>query len=300
MTDQTAPKTDIYETITNKIIAEIEKGVILPWRKPWDISNAIPNVAFPLRWNNIPYKGINVFMLWLTAAEQGYTAKHWLTFQQAKELGGSITKGEKSTMVVYTNKMEKEETDDEGQTTTKTIPYLKSYSVFNANQIENLPEEYYQVPASDTKPMPERISELEQFFSATKAKIVYGGDKAAYSVSADRIYMPHIQLFESALKFYSVQGHELVHWSRHPSRLNRDFGQKKWGDTGYAKEELVAELGNVMLASALGYAPESMDDHVAYIQTWLEALRNDKRLIVSAASHAQRAVDYLLAEAQPN
>lgn len=299
-TTETTIKTDIYETITNNIITELEKGQELPWRKPWSAENAVGNVGLPLRWNNIPYKGINTVILWMTASQHNYTSRFWLSFQQANELGGSIKKGEKSTMVVYTNKIDKEEENADGTKTVKKIPFLKSYRVFNANQIQDLPKEYYQVPQIEQKPMPERIAELEEFFAATKVKITYGGDKAAYSMAADRIYMPPIEYFDSVLKFYSVQGHELVHSTRHPSRLNRDFGQKKFGDAGYAKEEITAELGNLFLASHLNYAPDSLDDHVSYIQGWLEALRNDKRLIFSAASHAQKAVDYLLDTAKPN
>jgi len=139
----------------------------------------------------------------------------------------------------------------------------------------------------------ERIEAAETFFSATGADISYGGNRAYYAILQDRIQLPPFETFCTVESFYATLAHETTHWTRHPSRLDRDFGRKRWGDEGYAHEELVAELGAAFLAAGLGITPEVRDDHSAYIASWLEVLKNDKRAIFTAAAHAQRAADYL-------
>lgn len=278
---------DIYQRITDKIVSDLEKGE-LTWRKPWSGGNL---AIKPLRANSVPYTGINTIMLWATAAEQGYASPYWMTFKQAISMKASIRKGEKSTQVVYADKMVRDETDDKGETTQKQIPFLKVYNVFNASQIEGLPEAFYEVP--EVKENPEqRIEELEEFFRQTKAQITTG-HKAAYYIGNDYIEMPPFELFEDAPSYYATLSHELTHWTRHPSRLNRDFNRKVWGDEGYAKEELVAELGACFLGGDLGFEPVTKEQHSAYIQSWLEVLKNDKRFIFQAAAFAQRAVEYV-------
>ncbi|UPT67647.1 MAG: zincin-like metallopeptidase domain-containing protein [Sphingobacteriales bacterium JAD_PAG50586_3] len=299
MTVETTPKTDIYTTITNKIIADLEKGN-LTWRKPWDTSKYASKINRPLRWNNIPYTGINTIMLWATAADNAYTSEYWMTFNQAKELGGGVIKGEKGATVVYADKMTKEEENEAGEKETKQIPFLKTYTVFNANQIEGLPEEYYKPNEQPVKPLAERIEALEEFFAATKANIVVGGDKAAYFETSDKIHIPHIMHFATSESYYATLAHELTHWTKHPNRLNRDFGRKKWGDIGYAKEELVAELGSCFLSADLGLHPHRGEESAAYIQSWLEVLKNDKKFIFTAASFAQRAVEYINCTISPS
>jgi len=133
----------------------------------------------------------------------------------------------------------------------------------------------------------------ESFFAATNAVIRYGGNRAYYTMDADRIQMPPIETFADAGSFYATLAHETTHWTRHPSRLERNFGRKTWGDEGYAREELVAELGSAFLCADLELTPEVRDDHASYIASWLEVLKNDNRCIVQAASYAQKAVDFL-------
>jgi antirestriction protein ArdC len=159
-------------------------------------------------------------------------------------------------------------------------------------QIDGLPESYYSLPQAALTPIA-RIAHAEEFFAATQAEIRYGGNRAFYAVEHDYIQMPSIGAFRDAESFYATLAHESAHWVKHPSRLARDFGRKTWGDEGYALEELVAELTAAFLCADLELTPEVRDDHAAYIATWLTALKNDKRMIFTAAAHAQRAADFL-------
>lgn len=284
---------DAYIRITNKILFDLEKGE-LTWRKPWNSDHMAHNVQRPLRWNKIPYTGINTVVLWSTAAEKGYSLPYWMTFNQSLQLKASVRKGEKGSQVIYAEQITKEEENKDGEKQIVQIPFLKSYTVFNANQIDGLPEHFYAVP--DPVPVnanaPQRIEALEAFFAQTKADI-RTGYKAAYYNGNDYVEMPPIESFESVKDYYGVLAHEVTHWTKHPTRLNRDFGPKHWGDEGYAKEELVAELGACFLAADLGFEPMPEEKHAAYIQSWLQALQDDKKLIVFAASYAQKATEYL-------
>jgi antirestriction protein ArdC len=285
-------RTDIYERITDQIVSELEKGV-RPWFKPWNAEHAAGRITRPLRGNGIPYQGINVLMLWSAAMERGYAAPIWMTFKQAMELKAHVRKGEQGSLVVYADKIVRTETDGEtGEASERAIPFMKGYTVFNVAQIEGLPEHYYGKPAAPTETV-QRIERAESFFAATGAEIVHGGSQACYVVSRDHIQMPCIDVFRDAESYYTTIAHETIHWTRHPSRLDRDLGRKRYGDEGYAMEELVAELGSAFLSADLELTPEVRDDHAAYIGSWITVLKNDHRAIFSAASHAQRAADFL-------
>nr|WP_316169056.1 MULTISPECIES: zincin-like metallopeptidase domain-containing protein [unclassified Bradyrhizobium] len=169
---------------------------------------------------------------------------------------------------------------------------MKGYTVFNVEQIEGLPEHYYGKPQARPEPV-QRIEHAESFLDATGANIVHAGSRACYVVSTDNIHMPCIDFFRDAESYYAVRAHETVHWTRHESRLNRDFERKRFGDEGYAMEELVAELGSAFLCADLALTPEVLEDHASYIASWIKVLKNDKRAIFAAASHAQRAADFL-------
>jgi antirestriction protein ArdC len=282
---------DVYTRITDKIIADLEQGV-RTWMKPWNAANTAGRIMRPLRHNGVPYSGINILMLWAEAVSQGFAAPVWMTFRQATELDAHVRKGEKGSLVVYASSITRTEENEEGEQEERSIPYMKGYVVFNVEQIEGLPEQYYAKPEVTTTPI-ERIRHAEEFFAATKADIRYRGDRAYYSADGDYIQIPVIEAFRDAESFYATLAHESAHWTKHSSRLARDFERKQWGDEGYAREELVAELSSAFLCADLGITPEVRDDHAAYIATWLTVLKNDKRAIFSAASHAQKAVDYL-------
>jgi antirestriction protein ArdC len=232
-------------------------------------------------------------MLWSAAMEKGYAAPIWMTFKQALELKANVRKGEHGSLVVYADKITRTETDAEtGEEAQRAIPFLKAYTVFNVEQIEELPEHFYAKPMPRTETV-QRIERAESFFAATGATIRHGGTMAFYSVTHDHVQMPPIEAFRDAESYYGTLAHETTHWTRHPSRLNRDFGRKRYGDEGYAMEELVAELGSAFLSADLDLTPKVRDDHAAYIGSWIKALKNDKRAIFSAASHAQRAAEFL-------
>lgn len=282
---------ELYENVTNRIIAELEQGV-RPWAKPWNAEHAAGRITRPLRHNGIGYNGINVLMLWWSAQDRGFISPYWLTFRQAKELGAFVRKGEKGSPVVYANTVSKTEQNDAGEDVEVNVPFMKAYTVFNADQIDGLPEHYTQLAKPVIDPV-QRIDRIETFFENTRADIRTGGGQAYYAVGGDYIQMPPFEAFKSAESYYATLGHETTHWTRHPSRLGRSFGREKWGDAGYAREELVAEIGAAFLCADLDIEPSIREDHAPYIANWLKVLENDHRAIFTAAAHAQRAADFL-------
>ena len=284
-------RTDVYEKVTARIVAELEKGV-RPWFKPWNAEHTAGRITKPLRHNGQPYSGINILMLWGSAVAQGFAAPIWMTYRQAMELGAHVRKGEKGSLVVYANAITRTETGEDGEESEREIPFIKGYTVFNVEQIDGLPVHYYGRPEPRFD-RPQRIDHAEGFFAALGADIRHGGNQAYYAVGSDQVQMPPFEAFANAESYYATLAHECTHWTRHPKRLDRDFGRKRWGDEGYAREELVAELGSAFLCADLDLTPEVRDDHSAYIGSWLKVLKNDKRAIFSAAAHAQRAADFL-------
>ncbi|MDR4468481.1 MAG: zincin-like metallopeptidase domain-containing protein [Nitrospira sp.] len=283
---------DIYTRVTERIIADLERGV-RTWTRPWSAEHVAGKITRPLRHNGTPYSGINVLMLWSSAAAAGFAAPIWMTYRQSVELGGHVRKGEKGSPVVYANSLTRTETDEAtGEDTEREIHYMKSYTVFNVEQIEGLPAPYYAKPEPRFTPI-QRIEHAEQFFAALKADIRHGGTRAYYTQESDYIRMPPFEAFHDAESYYATLAHESTHWTKHPSRLDREFGRKHWGDEGYAQEELVAELGAAFLCADLELALQPREDHAAYIAHWLQVLHNDKRAIFRAAAHAQRAADHL-------
>lgn len=284
-------KQDIYTRVTKKIIADLEKGE-RTWMKPWNTEHLSVRITKPKRHNGQCYQGLNIILLWAASVDLGYTSNNWMTFKQAKELGGHVIKGMKGETVIYADKFTKTETNDKGEEIDYAIPFMKSYTVFNVEQIEGLPEEYYSKPEPINSDI-QRDDTLDQFFSKTGANLNHGGNRAYYNISSDFIQMPFLECFEKSEGYYATLAHEITHWTCHESRLNRDFGRKRWGDQGYAQEELVAELGSAFLCAELGITPEVQPNHAAYINSWLTVLKKDKKAIFSAAAHAQRAVDHL-------
>jgi antirestriction protein ArdC len=216
----------------------LEQGV-RPWIKPWSGENAAARITRPLRHNGAPYSGINILVLWAAAIEHGFTSQIWMTFRQALELKACVRKGQKGSLVVYANSATRTEQNDAGEDVEREIRFLKGYTVFNVEQIEGLPEQYYVQPEPKFAPV-QRIGHAEAFFAATNADIRYRGGRAYYAQDADYIQLPPIESFRDAESFYAILAHEGTHWTKHASRLGRDFRRKNWGDEGYAMEELVA------------------------------------------------------------
>ncbi len=284
----------VFDRVTKKIIADLEQGV-RPWQKPWSDNNAGSRIVRPRRHNGEPYNGVNVLLLWDAAIERGYQNPTWMTYQQAEEYGAHVRKGEKSSFVVYANKVTKVETDEKtGDTIEKQIPFLRGYHVFNAEQIDGLPEKFIVKPEPPTgATIGERLESVDAFIKHTGATVRHGGDRAFYAEGSDYIQIPLVEAFKDSESYYATLAHETTHWTKHKDRLNREFGRVVWGDEGYAKEELVAEIGSAFLCADLGITPETREDHAAYIESWLKALKDDKKLIFTAAAHATRAVEFL-------
>ena len=221
--------------------------------------------------------------------EQSFAAPIWMTFKQALELNAHVRKSEKGSLVVYANSITRTEHDDSGEDIEREIPFLKGYTVFNVEQIDGLPEIYYAKAESQLTPV-ERIERAEEFFKHIPVTLKHGGNRAYYAQELDYVQMPIIEAFRDAQSYCATFGHELIHLTKHPMRLARDFGRKTWGDEGYAREELVAELGSAFLCADLELTPEVRDDHAGYIANWLEVLKDDKRCVVQAASYAQQAL----------
>jgi antirestriction protein ArdC len=309
---QGEPK-DIYSRITETIVRQLEVGT-RPWHQPWSAGHAAGPVNRPLRptairtdggspWSakpcpgtaswGTPYRGINVIMLWIAAMERGYIAPLWMTYKQAQKLGGQVRKGETSSLVAYADTLSWTRTDDDGEEQTLERWFWKGYAVFNVQQIDGLPAHYYALAGSERLSEAERIARAEAFVAHCNPRIESGSAVAAYRLADDLILMPPFPSFVDAASYYATLLHEMTHWTRHESRLDRDLGRKKWGDAGYAMEELVAEMAAAFLCADLGITPDVREDHAGYIASWLQVLKNDNRAVFTAASHAQRAVDYL-------
>lgn len=275
---------DIYTEITEKIINALENGTP-PWRSPW--TGGLQTIGFPLRSTSEPYRGINILMLWLTASDKDYLSQHWFTYKQAKTLGGQVRKGERATRIVYYSTLQRE--NDAGEDV--TIPYLKTYGAFNADQIDDLPDEYYIKPNPPRDLGTKPDTTLDTLFAGTGAVIATTDEpRAYYRASDDLIHMPPIATFHDASGYYSTLAHEMVHWTGAKTRLDRQHERKR---ESYAFEELVAEIGACMVCAQIGVQPD-YPQTAAYIENWLECLKQDRKAIFKAASLAHQACDYIL------
>ena len=277
---------DPHAEITALILADLETGV-RPWARPWTNQSG---VSRPLRHDGEPYHGVNVLTLWVRAARCGYARPVWMTFRQALALGGAVRKGEKGAPVVYAAPVATADDRDEETQACRGGRFLKRYIVFNLAQIEGLDDRY---PPPVRPDVAERIDHAERYFAATGAHIRAGGDTACYRPDADTLHMPAFEAFQDPEAYYAVLAHELVHWTGHRSRLDRDLTLGRFGDEAYAREELVAELGAAFVCADLGLTLEPRPDHAAYIASWLQLLKDEPRAIFTAASKAQAAADWM-------
>lgn len=295
MNSKTAPQTakaDVYARVTDRIVEDLAAGV-RPWMKPWSVGHADGRISRPLRHNGTPYRGVNVLLLWGEAQAKGFGSPSWMTYKQAQELGGQVKKGEAGSLVVYADRYTKSETNERGEEAEREVAFMKGYTVFNVEQIDGLPAQYLVPVAPVLQPLPLHQA-AEAFFAATGATFCHGGSRAFYAPVQDFIQLPPAEAFRDAESYAATKAHELIHWTGHPHRNAREFG-RRFGDSAYAFEELVAELGAAFLCADLGITPEVQPDHAAYLAHWLQVLKEDKRAIFSAAAHAQRAADYVQA-----
>ncbi|MCB2112705.1 MAG: DUF1738 domain-containing protein [Parvularculaceae bacterium] len=277
------------------MVKELEAGRF-PWAQPWAARGEAATIAAGLPKNaqtGRAYSGINILLLWGAAIEHGFSGQTWLTFKQAKALGGSVMKGERGSMVVYADKFipkdEQQRVEKEGGDAS-FVPFLKRYIVFNAAQCEGLAEEL----TAGATPLPEceAIPHAENLIAATGADFRIGGDKAFYVPSQDFIRVPPQPAFFEQINYYRTCFHELGHWTGHASRLGREF-KGRYGSHAYAREELVAELSSAFVCASLSIAPTVR--HADYLGAWLEVLKEDNRAIFNAASLASKAADFVLA-----
>ena len=278
---------ELYERIAEQIRTQLAEGV-LPWHRPWAV-DPDARVSKPLRENAVPYQGINVLILWGAALEAGYASPFWMTYRQAQSIGAQVRKGERATHIVFAKTAKKTETDEFGDESQVLLHVRRVYAVFNADQIDGLPEKYVpEIP--DVNP-DERDAACDAWFERLGIDIRYGGERAYYAPGPDRIQMPPFQTFESAQAFFSTLAHESVHSTGHHSRLDRSFGAH--GTPEYAREELVAELGSAFLCADLGIASAPRADHASYVGSWLDLLKDEPRAVFDAATQAQQAVEFL-------
>lgn len=261
--------------IVEMLIEKMEQGTGT-WIKPW--RDGMPRNFITQK----PYRGFNILSLWEAAETGGFESNEWLTFNQIKGLGCTLKSGSKGANIFFFKMLEVKEENEE-ETTTKTIPLWKHYTVFNADQVEGL---------NIVSNINETIEPIESFIEATGATIHDNFDKAFYHTKEDFIGMPNLSMFNSENDYYATLLHELTHWTGHTSRLNREKHQT-WGDDVYAYEELIAELGSAFLCSHFAI-DITKNQHPEYLQNWIEAMKKTPSILWSAATKAQEAFDFLV------
>jgi antirestriction protein ArdC len=277
-------KFDIYEIVTQKIIDLLESGII-PWQMPWRTASGMPRNLVSLK----AYNGIN---FWLLLCRND-SIPFYLTFEQTKSLGGTIRKGEKSTMIVFWKLIKSE---DEGEEE-KVIPLLRYYHVFNISQTEGIDEK--KIPKTDAfdhdfNPVTIAESLISNWVDCPK--IIQDSNSAYYEPQSDIVCMPNPRTFFNDHQYYSTLFHELVHSTGHRKRLGRHEKMRNlsFGSKEYSQEELVAEMGAAYLCGIADIERQTIDNNVAYIKSWIRSFKDDSKILVMAAAQAQKAVDYIL------
>ena len=278
-------KKDIYEMITDRIIEQLENGVVA-WQKPW---TGVHDGAYN-RISNKPYSLLNQMLLSKTG--------EYASFKQWTELGGHIKKGEKAEIVTFWKIQPIEEENEDGEKVIKQIPLLRYYNVFHISQVEGV--EPKSIDLNELQPIEEAERIKTEYMQREHIKILEKvTDKAFYSPSLDYIQVPCKEQYQNIEEFYSTLFHEITHSTGHKVRLDREDVKDcmYFGSENYSKEELCAELGSAFLINKLGIASsKSFTNSTAYIQSWLRVLKNDKKFIISASSRAEKAVKYILNE----
>ena len=276
---------NVYEIVTNQIIEQLDKGTV-PWKKPWQELGLPMNLI-----SRKPYSGINVFLLGF----QHYAKPYWLTMKQGNSLGGKVRKGEKSTLITFWKFLDGKAEDG----TPKRIPLLRYYRVFNVAQFDNL-----KMPAWASEE-PRDFDPIESAEAIVKGypeapPIGHGGDRAYYRPSSDQIQMPVQEAFQSPEAYYSTLFHEMGHSTGHSTRLDRglDSTLAPFGSEDYSKEELVAEFCSAFLSAESGINQDGIAQSAAYIASWRKRLADDPKLVIGAASKAQRAANWILGKVE--
>jgi antirestriction protein ArdC len=290
------PKNDVYQMVTDKIVAALESGTI-PWRQPWDARKSTQGARNAV--TGKAYRGINPWLLNCSALAAGYSDPRWLSYKQAQDLGGSVRKGEHSTMVVFwkIGKIAAETINSAGETVLaerKTF-MLRYYNVFNVQQCDGLKLKDLAAPLNDHEPL--ELAEAIIANMPNRPSMSFGDNRAYYTPSLDTIRMPALGAFAAPEGYYGTAFHELSHSTGHKSRLNRhglETGIAAFGSEVYSREELAAEFGAAFLCAHAGISAPVIENQAAYIQSWTRALKDDRKLVVVAASQGQRAAEWIL------
>ena len=293
-------RTDIYQDITDKIVAYLEEGVAKKWIKPWVCLESGNQLSIV----NRPYNGINQLLLSLESHSRGFQSNHWATYQGFKKIGAQVKRGEKATDILFYKKLETKKVNPKtNKTTEETIYVARSYAVFNGDQVEGY-EDKREAQEVRTFNDIKQGSIVRNLVKAHDIELEHKGDRAFYRPLTDSITMPCPENFENASRYYETLLHEITHWTGHSSRLDREGITKYsgFGSNSYAFEELVAELGSAFTSQALGVSSQEAirEDHLPYIQSWINGLKEDKKAIVKASALAQASTDYLLKKVDVN
>lgn len=288
-------KAELYEGVTAKIVEALESGLAsgTKWRAPWHASN---NGHLPVNVKtHKPYRGVNTWVLWAEQSLRGYSSNEWGTYNAWKKTGSDVhvRKGEKGTTVLLWKPTNRKVVDANGDETTKDSIYVTSYTVFNADQVEG-----YEPKGVEPRDPFVVDEEAHAFFAALDARVFFGGNSAYYVPLLDEIHLPHPEDFVDTTSYYATAAHEHTHWTGHETRCNRSDFANRFGTESYAAEELVAELGSAYLCGLLGLSTEPREDHAHYIASWIKLLKSDPSAIVTAASKAQKAVDWMVKKAE--
>lgn len=271
---------DVYAAVTDRILKQLESGTV-PWVKPWsDTAYGSPHNAI----SGKAYRGINA---WLLYAPPGGSGDGWLTYKQAQDVGAQVRRGEKGTMIVFFKPWTVTDRNDP-ESKERTVPVLRNFTVFHTSQVDGLPAKYLPV-RPEPRPECECIGAAETLIR--QAKLSHGGNRAYYRPATDEIQLPESGQFRSAQDYYATALHELTHWTGAKHRLDREYG-KRFGDSAYAREELVAEMGAAFLCAHCGI--DGQLQHAEYLAAWISVLKTDKRAVVMAAAAAQKAADFAL------
>jgi antirestriction protein ArdC len=277
-------RTDIYQEVTDFIISKLTDQIV-PWQMPWKCGTAKNLVS------GKSYRGINAFLLPL----YGFESPNWLSFKQVSALGGKVKKGATAAEIVFWKNVFVTKKNADEKEITESFPVIRYYQVFNCDQVENLNHKENNLHSETLKFVP--IESCEKIIATMPSppQIIHEYNKACYQPSTDKVFMPGKERFLAEEDYYSTLFHELGHATGHVSRLNRANLMElcPFGSTNYSKEELVAEMTAAFLCNKTGISNKTIDNSTAYINSWINVLRGDKRFVIQAAGQAQKAADYI-------
>lgn len=274
-----------YQIVTDRLLAVMERGEI-PWRRAWSQAGGPPQNLVSKK----PYRGINIFMTAITSWLKGYESPFWLTYQQAKDRGGFVKKGEERTPLIF-YKHDEKENEETGEVDERWI--IRYYRVFNVQQCEGVKYDRPELKTFEFDP----VIQAERIIAAMPNPPAFDVGRPSYLISADTVRMPAPERFETPAEYYSTKFHELTHSTGHAKRLGR-FNADDEDDTGKmkrGKEELIAEMGAAFLCASAGIEQSTMiENQAAYLQSWMQVIKAQPKILVSAAGAAQKAADYIL------